>query len=101
MMVHTVNKSPFEKNSLKACLDHATKGSSILFIEDGIYGALKGTTYSDSVSNVMNDVKVFVLGSDLKARGMSEDSILDGIEIVDYSGFVELTVKHDVVQSWL
>ena len=42
-MLHTVNKSPFEKNSLQTCLRLSKPGSSILLIEDGVYGALKGS----------------------------------------------------------
>lgn len=42
MLLHTVNKSPFERNALESCLQHAKKGSSVLLIEDGVYGAIKG-----------------------------------------------------------
>jgi len=100
-MLHTVNKSPFEKDSLGSCIDHALEGSSILLFEDGVYGALKGTTISGKVSQAMGDVSVFVLGSDLRARGFSEESIIEGIKVTDYSGFVDLASSHDNVQSWL
>ena len=42
-ILHTVNKSPFEKSSMDSCLAHAKEGSSVLMYEDGIYGAIKGT----------------------------------------------------------
>ncbi len=44
-ILHTVNKSPFEKNNLESCLRYAKSGSAILLIEDGIYAALAGTTF--------------------------------------------------------
>ena len=99
--LHTVNKSPFERDSLSSCIRLATSGHAILLIEDGIFGALTGTDHSDMVSGAMKDVSVYVLGPDLAARGMSEDRVIDGIQVVDYSGFVELTTKHDTCQSWL
>ncbi|HED33934.1 MAG TPA: sulfurtransferase complex subunit TusB [Gammaproteobacteria bacterium] len=99
--LHTVNKSPFERDSLSACIRLATKGCAVLLIEDGIFGALKGTDHSDMVSGAMKDATFYVLGPDLAARGMSEDRIIDGIQVVDYSGFVDLTTKHDTCQSWL
>ena len=40
-LLHTVNKSPFEKNSLESCTRLAVKGGSILLTEDGVYGAIK------------------------------------------------------------
>jgi tRNA 2-thiouridine synthesizing protein B len=41
------------------------------------------------------------MGPDLKARGIDEARIIEGIKIVDYSGFVALVAEHDVTQSWL
>ena len=38
-MLHTVNKSPTERNTLGSCLKHVNKGSVVLLIEDGVYGA--------------------------------------------------------------
>ncbi|MEE8289418.1 MAG: DsrH/TusB family sulfur metabolism protein, partial [Nitrosomonadaceae bacterium] len=40
-VLHIINKSPFEKNSLDTCLRLAKKGSAILFIEDAIYATQK------------------------------------------------------------
>jgi tRNA 2-thiouridine synthesizing protein B len=100
-MLHTVNKSPFERNSLQSCIDHATEGSAVLLIEDGIYGAIKGTEKSDMVSKAMGTVKFYVLGPDLNARGIGDDKVIDGIKIVDYNDFVDLAAEHDKTQSWL
>ena len=99
--LHTVNKSPFERDSLSSCIRLASKGHAILLIEDGIFGAMAGTDHSDMVADAMKDASVYVLGPDLAARGMSEDRVIDGIQVVDYSGFVELTTKHETCQSWL
>lgn len=100
-MLHVVNKSPFERNSLESCIRLATKGSSLLMIEDGVYGATKGTTVADMVSNAKTDLAIYVLDSDLKARGIEEARLIDGIKVVDYSGFVKLSAENDKVQSWL
>lgn len=100
-MLHTVNKSPFERNTLESCISLAKAGSSILLTEDGVIGAMKGTTYAQKVSDAMANVSFYVLGPDLKARGLSESNVVDGIKVVDYSGFVDLTVDHDTIQSWL
>jgi tRNA 2-thiouridine synthesizing protein B len=99
--LHTVNKSPLDRNTLEACLRLATKGGSVLFIEDGVYGAMKDTAKSKMVENAKGDLKFYVLGPDLKARGIDEGKLIDGIEVVDYSGFVNLTVENDKVQAWL
>ena len=99
--LHTVNKSPLDRNALESAVNHATKGSAILMIEDGIYGAMKGTAKSDLVTKAMGDVTFYVMGPDLKARGIDESKVIDGIKVVDYKGFVDLVAQHDVTQSWL
>ena len=100
-MLHTVNKSPFEKNSLDTCLRLAEDNSSILLIEDGVYGALKNTTIESSIINAQKTNKFFVLGPDLKARGLDKTSLISNIEIIDYKEFVKLTVENDKIQNWL
>lgn len=100
-MLHTINKSPFERNSLQSCIDHVSSGHAILMIEDGVIGALKGTTFSDKVEAAGKTAAVYVLAPDLAARGMSEDKLIDGIKAVDYEGFVDLVTKFDSVQAWL
>jgi tRNA 2-thiouridine synthesizing protein B len=99
--LHTVNKSPFEKTSLDACLAHATSGSNVLLIEDGVYAATKGTAVEQRVKQALDSVKLYVLGPDLVARGLSEDRVIDGISVVDYAGFVDLAAENDKVQAWL
>ena len=99
--LHTVNKSPFEKNSLEAAIKFSLAGASILLIEDGVYGAPKGTVAEDMVKGAMGDRKVYALKSDLMARAIKEDRIIEGIAVVDYAGFVDLVEANDKVQAWL
>lgn len=100
-ILHIVNKSPFERNSLASCLGHALEGSSILLFEDGVYGAIDGTNFSDTLSAAMAARSVYVLGPDLAARGIDESKLIDGIKVVDYAGFVDLSTESGKVQSWL
>jgi len=93
--LHTVNKSPFERNSFSACLAHAASGSAVLLIEDGVYAAVAATV------EAADGIKIYVLGPDLAARGMTTDQVAEGIEVVDYGGFVDLAAAHDAVHSWL
>jgi len=100
MILHTVNKSPFEKNTLTSCLKHCKDGSSLLLIEDGVFAALSGTTFSEKVTEAMKKMNVYVLEPDLNARGV-QDRLIDGIKKVDYAGYVDLAIEHDTVDAWL
>ena len=99
--LHTINKSPFEKNSLESCMRLAKEGGAVLLMEDGVYGATKGTQISDQVAGSMKGLSFYVLGPDMKARGIGDDQLIDGVKVVDYSGFVDLVADHDNVQPWL
>ena len=100
-VLHTVNKSPFEKDSLDTCIAHALDGSAVLLIEDAVYAASRGTVVEPRVRDAMQRTNFYVLFNDCKARGLGEDALIDGIERVDYGGFVDLVTGHDSVQSWL
>jgi len=99
-MLHTVNKSPFERNTFDTCLAHVKKGSAILLIEDGVYAAMKGTAPAKKLEQMMKTIPVYVLQPDVEARGM-QSRVLDGIKMVDYGGFVDLAAEYPTVQSWL
>ncbi len=100
--LHTVNKSPFDRNSLDTCLSVTKADATVLMIEDGVAGAMQNTTASAGISDAMaKGVKFAVLGEDLRARGLPADRVMDGFSVVDYAGFVQLSADHDNVQSWL
>ncbi|MEW6677998.1 MAG: sulfurtransferase complex subunit TusB [Pseudomonadota bacterium] len=99
-MLHIVNKSPSERNSVDTCLAHAKKGSKVLLIEDAVYAATKGGAAEAKVKSAMADVTIYALQPDLAARGMA-DRVIEGVNLVDYGGFVDLVAEESNCQSWL
>ena len=100
-MLHLINKSPFERNALDSCLRMAKSGSAILLIEDGVYAALANATHAEKIIDRMDDFSFYVLGPDVAARGLSDAPLIEGIDVVDYEGFVDMVAEHDATQSWL
>jgi tRNA 2-thiouridine synthesizing protein B len=100
-VLHTVNKSPFEKDSLNTCFRLARPGSEILLIEDAVYGALAGTRMEKLIRDALEKYAIFVLEADIEARGIAPAALIPGVATVDYAGFVDLSVRNDCVQSWL
>lgn len=100
-MLHTVNKSPFERNSLESCLRHAAVGTAVLLIEDGVYGAMQGTSFTAHLQQALkSSIEVYALRPDVEARGI-QHKMLEGVSLIDYGGFVDLVVKHSPVMAWL
>lgn len=97
-MLHTINKSPFESNTLETCIRFLQPGDPLLFIEDGVYAVQAGNRFSDLVNSTLQNNPVYALQPDLEARGIS--STTEGVKSVDYEGFVELVEEHQV-NSWL
>ena len=100
-MLHTVNKSPYERETLNSCLNHVKAGDSLLLIEDAVVAALSGGSAANKIRNIMPDCAIYVLSPDYQARGLPENRMIDGLKTVDYTGFVDLVIENDKVQSWL
>ena len=98
-MLHIVNKSSLERNTLDSCL-RVANGGAILLIEDAVYAATRGNEAESSLRDALSRLKVYALAPDLDARGMG-DRVIEGITPVDYGGFVDLVAEHKNCQSWL
>jgi tRNA 2-thiouridine synthesizing protein B len=99
-MLHIVNKSSFQTSTLDTCLRMAQPGHALLLIEDGVYAATAGSAAEAKVRTACTTLKVYALQPDMDARGMT-GKLIDGVTLVDYSGFVDLTVEHQTSNSWL
>ncbi len=97
-MLHTVNKSPFDKGTLKSCLATAQENDPILLIEDGVLAAMTGTVVEGMVKEALEHHPIYALEPDLKARGI--ESVIDGIQVCGYDRFVELAAEQPMF-AWL
>jgi len=100
-ILHTINKSPFETNSLQSCIGYLRSGDAILLMEDAVYGAIAETEAGRSLAGIGEGISVFVLQPDLAARGIADTQLAPGLAMTDYNGFVDLVAEHDATQSWL
>jgi len=53
------------------------------------------------VTKAIGNISFYALGPDLDARGINKDKLIEGIKVVDYSGFVDLVAEHSATQAWL
>lgn len=97
-MLYTINKSPLMFGNLNSALRIAPADAPILLYEDGVYAAVAGTASEDTIRQALEQHPVYALQADLEARGLT--SLVTGIQIIDYDGFVELIEEHHVV-PWL
>lgn len=93
-MLHIISKSPFNHNAFETCLRLASPNCDILLIEDGIFALI-----SPLLITALKQHEFYALRSDLQARGMLTQ-VHHKITVIDYHGFVDLTVKHPKIQTW-
>jgi tRNA 2-thiouridine synthesizing protein B len=99
-MLHIVNKSPLQTSTLATCLRMAQAGDALLLIEDGVYAATAGSATEAAMQAACATLKVYALQPDMDARGVTP-RLLAGVTLVDYAGFVDLSVEHNTSHSWL
>ena len=96
MLLHTLNKP--DGDTLRSCLRSALPDSAILLMEDGVYAALKDSPAAKLIAGASR-LRLYALLEDCRARGI-ENALAAGMELVDYRGFVRLSVEAHAVQSW-
>jgi len=79
----------------------AESGSDILLIEDAVYAAVAGSLMESKIKNALAQNQIHALIPDLQCRGIEVSALIEGIQTVEYEGFVELVVQNRNVHSWL
>ncbi|KJF95685.1 sulfur relay protein TusB [Photobacterium angustum] len=96
-MLHTVTRSPYQSQSLAQCLAYVAAGDEILLLEDAVIAGLAKNNYLNVIKNI--GVKIYLLEADLIARGL-QSKCDESLNVIDYKGFVSLTVKHKQHMKW-
>jgi tRNA 2-thiouridine synthesizing protein B len=95
-MLHLISASPISR----AVLERIDPGSSVVFLENAVLWILGNGQLSERLSGMLAEHRLYALSADLLMRGIDADRIVQGIEVIDYQGLVELAVAHPLIQSW-
>jgi tRNA 2-thiouridine synthesizing protein B len=88
-LLYQIKRSPYISRDLEHILDVAREGSHILLYQDAVLAA--GVTEENELwLRRLTDagVTVHALEEDLRARGVTR--LLDGIDVIDYGGWVDM-----------
>ena len=99
-VLHLVNRSPGESLALAQCLERLGSSDAVLLLEGGVYAVLKGSQLAPMLADSLKHVAIHALAPDLAARGIATEEVLAGVVLVDYEGFVELSILHSPIISW-
>ncbi|NOQ63904.1 MAG: sulfurtransferase complex subunit TusB [Methyloprofundus sp.] len=84
----------------KALFARFAKGDSLLFVDEAVLSLHAHSETAKALLAYTADFQYYVLEADLCARGLSAKDILTMINLVDYVGFVNLTIEHAVIKTW-
>jgi tRNA 2-thiouridine synthesizing protein B len=94
--LHVLSHSPFGDDRLTSCLRVIGGADALLLSGDAVYALQPGTSPFTALHS--RQIKLFVLAEDAQARALQ---VPDWAEVIDYPAFVELSIHHDKVNSWL
>ncbi|GGP84528.1 sulfurtransferase complex subunit TusB [Shewanella ulleungensis] len=102
MILHHIQTSALTDNALNTCLRYIHPNDSILLAGDAVNCLLQSSWQLRLAS-----VNLFVLYDDIHARGIQQhigriaaNMSAELFHIIDYSNFVEQSLKHNKVITW-
>lgn len=95
-MLHLVYQSPLQLPVLQrmAC------GDAVLFMENALLNLSKDGRFASVLEKMRQTQSLFVLREDIEIRGIEENELISGIQVIDYQAFVTLSCEHEVIQTW-
>jgi tRNA 2-thiouridine synthesizing protein B len=94
--LHVLSHSPFGDDRLTSCLRVIGAGDALLLSGDAAYALQPATAPYTTLQ--ARGLRLYVLAEDAQARSLQAP---DWVTAIDYPAFVELTIHHDKVNSWL
>ncbi|NOQ54650.1 MAG: sulfurtransferase complex subunit TusB [Thermoplasmata archaeon] len=95
-LLYQIKRSPYISRDLEHILIVAREGSHILLYQDAVLAAAvteENRLWLERLT--MAGVTPHVLDEDLRARGVTK--LLDGIDVINYSGWVDLVAEFQPV----
>ncbi|WP_305906593.1 sulfurtransferase complex subunit TusB [Methylomarinum sp. Ch1-1] len=96
-MLHLIGRTPVDC----AILERIDSGDDVVFQQVAVWSALKGHALRGQLRRLLeNNSRLHVLRDDLLANGIEVEQLQAGVEVIDYSGLVELAVANKVCKTW-
>lgn len=96
-MLHLVSLSPLPQE----VIERMAFEDDVVLQQGTIWSALSGHAENTKVSQLtVKGCRVYVLRELLEVNGIEASQVFSGVNIIDYPGLVELTVKNPVIHTW-
>jgi tRNA 2-thiouridine synthesizing protein B len=95
-MLHLISQSPIDL----AIFQRLGISDDVLFLDKAVLNLLQKGSLSKVLSPLLEQHQLYVLEDDLDVRGISSAELIKGLLVIDYIGFVNLTIKNPLIQTW-
>lgn len=95
-MLHIISTD----SELEVLFARIAKGDAIILMADAVLCLHKKSQPGQTILAAGQHFQCYALEADILARGLELDEILSDITLVDYQGFVALTIEHEVIKTW-
>ncbi len=96
-MLHLVSQAPLQQE----IVERIVVGDDVVLQQGTVWAALNGHVDNAKLLQLLAlPAQVYVLRELLEINGIESMRILGGVNVIDYSGLVELTVKNPVIHTW-
>ena len=96
--LHLLAQSPYATSTLDSALRLLSAQDALLFTGDACNALQAGSAPLEKLQLLPAGIELFALEEDMQARNISTPA---RVTLVDYPGFVALSIRFDKVNSWL
>jgi len=96
-MLHLLSLSALQSE----IVERIASGDDVVLQQGTVWAARKGHADNSRLLQLLaQHSQVYVLLEMLAVNGIELSQLLPGVNVIDYPGLVELTVKNPVIQTW-
>jgi tRNA 2-thiouridine synthesizing protein B len=96
-MLHLISQAPLRQE----IVERIAAGDDVVLQQGTVWAALNGHADNSKLLHLIAEgCQVYVLSEILEVNGIEIPQVLTGINVIDYPGLVELTVKNPAIHTW-
>jgi sulfur relay protein TusB/DsrH len=95
-MLQLVFQSPLQASLLQ----RLGVNDAVLFLENAVFALLQNAPLSSRLTEFAKTGRLYVLRNDLETRGITAEMLISSVQVIDYKGFVDLSIEQPSVFSW-
>jgi len=86
---------------LRQQIERIAPGDDVVLQQGAVWSAWLGHANNAQLSALLHqDSQVYVLSEFLLVNGIEHSQVMSGVNIINYSGLVDLTIKNPVIHTW-